>query len=279
MVRRKVRPHAQRFGIELKKHRALRSRTQAHVANQLHVTDGLISGFEKGTHWPSQDKVQSMDKFLEAGGRLVELWVNLSNGSVYPDWLSELVKAEKVATAVKGWQPLAISGLLQTKDYARALVRATNRLASMEQVEEVVAGRMSRQSLWEQTNHPKVFAIINEPVLLPPTGSARIMVEQITRLVEMVESYRLVLQIVPIRTRFHPGHTGMFVLLSFTDRPDALYMEDASSGTMHHDPEKMEEMRSTFGNLQGVAWSPEDSLRRLHEIRKDHQHEADQRLA
>jgi transcriptional regulator with XRE-family HTH domain len=267
VVKRKVKPHAQRWGAELRKYRSAVGRTQKQVAKQIQATGTLISGFESGTHWPSRDKVVVIDGFLEADGQLLDLWVRLTNREAYPSFLGELVKAEPLAVLIREFQPLVISGLLQTRSYARSLVRASNRLATSDEVEEVVEARMKRQRLWEAPRPPKMLSVINEAVLLAPTGGVAVMVEQLDRLVEMVESHRVGLQIVPLSTSFHPGHTGMVVLLGFENQPEALYMEDALSGSMRHGPE-VDEARTLFGELQGVAWSPEVSLERLRAIRK-----------
>ncbi|WP_285730235.1 helix-turn-helix transcriptional regulator [Nocardiopsis sp. ATB16-24] len=267
-MKKKVKPHAKKWGTELKKYRTSASRTQAQVASRIQATGTLISGFESGTHWPSRDKVNLIDDFLGADGKLVELWVKLSNRESYPSFLSELVKAEPAATHIREFHPLVISGLLQTRAYARSLARASNRFAPPEAVEEIVEGRMRRQRIWDRPDPPRVHSIVNEAVLLAPTGGVEVMVEQLNKLIELVESHRLGLQIVPLKTGFHPGHTGMLVLMSFDGQPDALYLENALSGSMYHGPE-VEEAHELFGELLGVAWSPEVSLERLRTIRKE----------
>lgn len=237
----------------------------------MRVSGGLISGFECGTHWPSPDKVKKADDFLEAGGRLADLWYSLANGQVYPNWMSELVQAETVASRIRTFEPLVVPGLLQTQAYANTLVRAANPLAPSQKVTETVTGRLKRQRLWDAPEPPQMLTVINESVLLTPTGGAEVMVEQLSRLIEMVESHRTGIQIVPLKTRFHPGSTGTFVLLGFLDRPDALYVEDAFSGRMVHGEEPVEQAQELFGYLQSVAVSLDRSLERLREMKRGYE--------
>jgi len=91
---------------------------------------------------------------------------------------------------------------------------------------------------------------------------------QLEHLISQVEKHRIRLQVIPADTRLHPGLAGMFLLLSFRDRADVLYVENAVSGTMIHEPDQVRRMSMLFGDLQAVALSPERSLNRLNEIRR-----------
>src|SRR5690606_1681338 len=122
------------------------------------------------------------------------------------------------------------------------------------------------QALWNRAEPAQMLSVINEAVLLAPTGSPEVMVSQLQRLVELVESHTLGVQIVPMSTRFHPGSTGSFVLLSFPDRPDSLYAKDAFSERIVHDETPVGQAQDLFCYLQSVALPLDQSLRRL----KDH---------
>jgi hypothetical protein len=185
-----------------------------------------------------------------------------------PSFLTELVEGEKIANLIRTYEPLVIPGLVQTERYAKSLVRASNPLTTDQKVSETVTGRLKRQGLWDRPEPPQMLTVINESVLLTPTGGAEVMVEQAKRLVEMVESHRIGVQIVPMRTRFHPGSTGGFVLLSFLERPDALYVEDAFTGRMVHGEDAVGQAQELFGHLQGVALSLDQSLKRLYDVER-----------
>ena len=206
-----------------------------------------------------------------AGGRDL---VVADEAGVWPDTPSAMAMARRAE---------AESARAEAEAQAEALVEAHTRRREVQKksrdesfprhlrrVEEIVEGRMRRQRIWDRPDPPKVHSIVNEAVLLAPTGGVEVMVEQLDKLIELVESHRLGLQIVPLKTGFHPGHTGMLVLMSFNSQPDTLYLENALSGSMYHGPE-VEEAHELFGELLGVAWSPEVSLERLRTIRKEHE--------
>ena len=268
VVKRKIRAEGIRFGTELRRIRLNAGLTQGQLARAVNVSTSLVSCFERGTHWPRRDVVEALDRTTRASGQLVRLWVELSNRQAYPDWLGELVEAEPQATLIRDYAPLAVPGLLQTEEYARTVIEAANSLATPRQIDELVAGRMRRQRIWEAAEPPVMMTVIAESVLTSPIGGPVVMNSQLAHLISQVEKHRIRLQVVPADTRLHPGLAGMFILLSIRDRADVLYVESAVSGTMIHEPAQVQRMSMLFGDLQAVALSPERSLSRLNEIRR-----------
>lgn len=268
LVKRQVKAEGIRFGTELRRIRLNTGLTQSQLAKSVNISTSLVSCFERGTHWPRRDTAESLDRETKASGQLLKLWVELSNRQAYPDWLGELVEAEPQATLIREHAPLVIPGLLQTQEYAHAVVSAANGLAAPAKIDEMVTTRLRRQRLWENPEPPRMMAIINEAVLLTPTGGAEVMESQLEHLVTVVKSHRIRLQVVPLGSTQNPGLAGLFTVLSFRSRADALYVEDAVSGTMIHGLDQVKQMAMLFGDLQAVALSPERSLQRLQEIKE-----------
>jgi DNA-binding XRE family transcriptional regulator len=271
MVKHKVRPHALEWGSELRKYRNLAGKTQSWLAKNLTCSNGLICGFEKGTHWPSKEMARDLDELVQASGALAELWLRLSVRRSYPAWLSELVKAEPRATLMRKYEPVGVPGLLQTEDYARTLLKAGNSFANPREINEMVDVRMRRQSVWGIPTPPRLVVILNEAVVTVPTGGAEIMSAQLTRLITMVEADTIRLHIVPGDTEHHPFMSS-FTLLTFQDQPDMLYVEDAVSGRMIAEDEHVKRLDRIFGELLGVSLSPEKSLKALYEYRRTFDH-------
>ncbi|MCY9783385.1 helix-turn-helix domain-containing protein [Nocardiopsis sp. EMB25] len=271
MAKRKVRPHALRWGTELRKFRNQAGKTQSWLARQMTCSNGLVCGFEQGTHWPSKAMAAELDKLVQANGDLFGLWLRLSEKRAYPEWMSERVQAEPKATLVREFEPVGLSGLLQTEAYARTMLKAGNSFAASREIDELVEGRMRRQAIWEGPASPRMVAIYNEMVLTVPTGGARVMSDQLNRLIEMVEADTIRLHVIPADTEHHP-FISSFTLLSFSDQPDALYVEDAVSGRMITEVEHVQRMDRVFSELLGVALSPEKSLKALYEYRRTFDH-------
>ncbi|WP_236567624.1 MULTISPECIES: helix-turn-helix transcriptional regulator [unclassified Nocardiopsis] len=99
------------------------NRTQKSVAAAVRCSDTLICGSEQGTHWPGRDMAAKLAKVLPRGTSLVTLWDRLNSKRSYPDWASDLVKAN-------------------------------NSLGSARDVDELVSGRMARQEVWNREAPP-----------------------------------------------------------------------------------------------------------------------------
>lgn len=269
MAKRQVKPHAKEWGTEFRRFRSVAGKTQVSLAAVLTCSDSLISGFEKGTYWPSRDMAAQLDELVGAGGELASLWERLSNRKAYPEWLGERVKAEPRAVLIREFETVVIPGLFQTEPYAHTLIRANNPLETDSKVQEMVEGRMSRQLLWKSDQAPRMVLILNEAALTARIGGSEIMAKQLDRLVEAVET-NVRLHIIPTDCE-QPPSTSSFSLLTFADRPDTLYVEDAISGSMVTDPKVVRRFDRLFGDLQGAALSVEKSLKRLYEIRRGSQ--------
>src|SRR5699024_9799274 len=119
-------------------------------------------------------------------------------GDVMPDWLDDLIGLEQAASRIQAYELVFITGLLQTRDYARAIARDGNPSATDDQVEQRVALRMRRQQLLQRPDAPKLWVIMDESVLHRPVGGATVMREQIEHLLAVTADLpNISLQIVP----------------------------------------------------------------------------------
>lgn len=254
----------------MRKFRNQAGKTQSWLAKQLTCSNGLVCGFEQGTHWPGKEMAAELDKLVQANGVLFGLWLRLSVKRAYPDWLSELVKAEPRATLMRKFETTVVPGLLQTEAYTRTLITANNGLAPTRDIEELITGRMNRQKLWELPEPPRMILILNEAALSCSIGGPETMVGLLTRLIDMVEATQIRVHVIPADTE-KPPSTISFTLLSFEDQPDALYVEDGVSGRMINEEHEVRRLDRVFSDLLGVSLSPERSLKALYEFRRKHQ--------
>ncbi len=111
------------------------------------------------------------------------------NGS-YESWIRALLEMEERATVLRWWEPLVVPGLLQTEDYARAMIRAGRPGDSDAEVEHLVIARISRQAIWDRADPPPpmLFAVLGEAILRQLVGDARIMREQLIHVTEMTKT-------------------------------------------------------------------------------------------
>ncbi|QKV96808.1 helix-turn-helix domain-containing protein [Streptomyces sp. NA02950] len=187
-------------------------------------------------------KVPYVQLLLEAygiGGAELEAFITLTEEAnrpgwwqrfhdILPDWFSVHVSLEGSAEMIRAYEPHFVPGLLQTEEYARAVMQtgAVGRAAPGD-AERHVALRMERQTLLAGPNAPRLWVVMDETVLRRPVGSASVMRRQVDRLLECTEQSHITLQITEFASGHHPGTYGPFVLFRFAvpELPDMVYVE------------------------------------------------------
>ncbi|MER0449331.1 helix-turn-helix transcriptional regulator [Streptomyces sp. Edi4] len=147
---------------------------------------------------------------------------------ILPDWFSMYVSLEGAASLIRSYEPHFVPGLLQTEEYARAVMRTGALGATSEaDIDRHVALRMERQSLLTRDDAPRLWVILDETVLRRPVGSPQVMRDQIDRLLEASTLPNVTVQVAEFASGHHPGTYGPFVLFRFAvpELPDMVYSE------------------------------------------------------
>ncbi|MET9775895.1 helix-turn-helix transcriptional regulator [Streptomyces sp. NPDC006367] len=148
---------------------------------------------------------------------------------VLPDWFSLYVSLEGAARIIRSYEPHFVPGLLQTEEYARAVLDAgTIGGAGQDAVERHVALRMERQRLLDRPDPPHLWVIMDETVLRRPVSDhGRVMRGQLDRLLEFTARDRVTLQIAEFGDGPHPGTYAPFTLFRFAEPelPDMVFTE------------------------------------------------------
>lgn len=174
---------------------------------------------------------------------------------------------EAEADTLLTFSALMLPGLLQTPDYARAIIRGWQTEIDADEVERRVEIRTRRQEiLAREQDALRLWAIIDEAALHRQVGSAEIMQAQMRHLLEVAELPRVTLQVIPFAAGAHPGAAGPFSILQFDDlAPEAVYVENLAGELYVEQPEQVEEFRRGFRQLTAVAQSPGATIRRIEE--------------
>ncbi|CAL9277154.1 helix-turn-helix domain-containing protein [Streptomyces rochei] len=148
---------------------------------------------------------------------------------VLPDWFSMYVSLEGAARIVRSYEPHFVPGLLQTEDYARAVMEAgTIGNAGGDAVERHVSLRMERQRLLERADPPHLWVVMDETVLRRPVSiDGRVMRDQLDKLLELATRDRVTLQVAEFDDGPHPGTYAPFTLFRFAEPelPDMVFTE------------------------------------------------------
>ncbi|WP_405087866.1 helix-turn-helix domain-containing protein [Microbispora sp. NBC_01389] len=150
---------------------------------------------------------------------------------VLPSWFEAYVGLEQAASTIRCYEVQFVPGLLQTPEYAAAVVRLGHPDAPPEEVERRVRLRMDRQELLARPDSPNLWAVIDEAVLRRPAGGLEVMRAQIQHLIEMVDLPRVTLQVIPFSAGGHAAAGGPFSILRFAGvgLPDVVYLEQLTS--------------------------------------------------
>jgi transcriptional regulator with XRE-family HTH domain len=152
-------------------------------------------------------------------------------GDVLPNWFQSYLGLEAAATLIRTYEVQFVPGLLQTRDYARAVVLLGHDRASDEEVERRVALRMARQQMLNRNEPPHLWAVVDEAVLRRAIGGREVMRAQLGSLIEANKLPNVTMQVIPFDSGGHAAAGGAFTLLRFPDHelPDVVYMEQLTS--------------------------------------------------
>src|SRR5579859_3860555 len=255
------------FADELRAHRGAHSWTQAELAAKIAYSESLIAQVETCRKAPTGELARALDRvfatpgFTEdtpdapgAPGTFGRLLARLRN-LPFPVSFRSFAPHEAEATALYTFEHSLIPGLLQTEEYARAILE-THPDVTEEVVSERLAGRLSRQAILERDDPPPpvVCALIDRSALNREIGGPAVMREQLVHLVAMSRRPNITVQIIP-NTGAHPGLLGAFTVADLGGSPGIVNLEDIADGRVTEDAATVSMVALRFHTLRGDALS------------------------
>jgi transcriptional regulator with XRE-family HTH domain len=145
---------------------------------------------------------------------------------VLPDWFSAHVSLEVEAALVRAYEPHYVHGLLQTPDYARAVLRAGLPHAPEAEISRLVDLRVERQTLLTRKDAPRFWGVMDETVFRR-AADPKVLRGQVDRLIEACQLPNVTLQVMPFAAGPHPAMYGPFCIFRFRfqELPDIVYSE------------------------------------------------------
>ncbi|WP_329228436.1 helix-turn-helix domain-containing protein [Streptomyces sp. NBC_01460] len=242
------------YGWELRRQREAHGLRQAQLGEIIFCTGSLIGQIETTRKVPTRDFSERLDAALGTDGVFSRL-IGLVLRSQLPTWFQPYAEMEARATYISTYQAQLVYGLLQTEEYARAVLAT----GMPDDLDGLVAARMERQRILEREQPPLAWAILDEAVLHRPIGGAEVMRNQLARLLEFASHRWMRIQVLPFSAGEHSSLDGAFNLLRFDGDPDIIYTEDLISGHMTANPETIREAMRRYAHLQAAALSVEAS--------------------
>lgn len=181
--------------------------------------------------------------------------------SELPEHYTTYIGFEGEAHSVWNYESLFVPGLLQTEDYARAVIRGGLPHASRDEVERRVEVRMERQAVLRNDNPLNLWSIVDEAALRRQVGGPAVMQAQLRYLMEVSELPHVTLQVIPFDVGAHAGMPGSFVFMQFAEAtiPDVIYIDSMAGELFLEEEGDVRRYRLVFEHLRAVAASPDAS--------------------
>ena len=182
------------FGAEVRRARMPAALTLADLAATVPCDASTVSRIEAGTLSPGQRFAAACDEaFPQMDGWFTRFYHDSRTwAGPHPPWFRNWVETERRATVIRWWEPLLIPGLLQTPDYARAVLGWGPDDGG--DLDERVAARLDRRRIFDRDSPPEAWILLGEPVLSYGVGSADVMRKQIDHLGGMAARPRVTIQ-------------------------------------------------------------------------------------
>jgi transcriptional regulator with XRE-family HTH domain len=249
------------YGAEVRRLRKERGLTQTTLAKKVSSSKTATSDLERGQGNPSAQLRDELDKAL-APGKLKHLWKELT-GSGGEIWKFEIAEMIDSAAAVYEYEIMVFPAYMQTRDYARALIRYAAPWLSQAEVDKRAKERAERADRIAAAPAPRIWTVLDESILSRRYGSTEVVLEQLEHVVALADSERVSIQFVPVSEPRHPGNSGAFKLITTDYVPEVLVAESIREGQVITNTVEVANYRMAYTALQGVASSPEQSLARL----------------
>jgi transcriptional regulator with XRE-family HTH domain len=172
------------------------------------------------------------------------------------------VGLEAEAVSVNDYQSGVIPGLLQTEEYARAMLRAEVPPFSSQELERRVHVRLTRQALLAQGDGLPYHTIMDEAALHRRVGGAPVMRAQLQHVAESAQLPNVTVQIIPFEAGAHPAMDSIFSILNF-EQPliaDIVYVQGLVGNIYLERQADLERYRRIFSHLRTMALNPSDSV-------------------
>jgi len=241
------------FADELKAAREQRGWSQADLAEKVPYSLSTISMVEALHRAPTRDLAGHLDKAFGTPGTFARLEGRLRD-LPFPASFRPFAAYEAEATALYVFEHSLIPGLLQTPDYARAVL-ATRPNTADDEIDNLVAARLSRQDVLTRDDPPAplLWALIDEGVLYRPVAPAQVMYGQLVWLAEVSRRPNITIQVLPYSAGGHTGLLGAFTVADLGSNPGTVNVEDITYGRVFEDAATVSQVTLHYKSLQSEA--------------------------
>jgi transcriptional regulator with XRE-family HTH domain len=261
-----------RLASELKRARKAVGLSQDDVTAQTRISPATLYRIEKPEGRPQMRTLMTLLDLYEVSDSQRARITALHEGADTQGWLrpyhdalrdeyNTYIQFEAEAKTVRNWEALYVPGLLQTEDYARAVIKGHLPDASPDDLEQRVRARLERQAVLSKEQPLQLAAVMDEAALRRQVGGPAVMADQLRRLQKLADLPHVSVQVIPYTSGAHQGMPGGFAQLSFADPEDGeiVYIDSMANDSFLESDADIARYAATFDNLRAQALSPDDS--------------------
>ncbi|MEU3375058.1 helix-turn-helix domain-containing protein [Streptomyces sp. NPDC006711] len=271
-----------RLGQELRRLRELKGMTAEEVAERLLVSQSKISRLENGRRSISQRDVRDLCGVYEVEDhRIVDSLMQMAKDSRQQGWwhafgdipYSVYIGLETDAASLRVYDPQVVPGLLQTPQYAQALIAGALPETIPADVEKRVNVRLRRQERVKATENPlRLWVVIDEAALRRTIGGKQLMIDQLESLIDQSRLPHVTVQVLPFNMGAHPGINGQYAILEFPDASDSsvVYIEGVTSDLYLEKANDVQKYSVMYEHLRAQALNVDQTREFITAIAKEY---------
>lgn len=270
-------PRVRALANALRKARESRGISVREVGRALGISHGIVSFWERGQRVPSVEDVGGYCVAVGIVGdekeRILELARNANSSD--QNWLppgpsglnpalAGVLDCEATAVAITQWTPMVIPGLLQTPEYAKAMLTDEPGAGTF------VSTRVARRSIITRDDQPVEYAaLISEFALTEMVSTPAVHAEQLDYLLALGAQPNVAVRIVRLGQGWHPGFLGPFIIYDFAESPSIIHIEHYSSSAFLYEEQDVAAFKTAAQLVRSKAMSPEESSELIASVRSN----------
>jgi transcriptional regulator with XRE-family HTH domain len=239
------------FADELRAARDRAGLSHEDLGEQLNYSGSLVGMIETMRRVPQADFAARCDAVFDTTGTFARLQSRL-RALPFPASFRPFAAFEDVATALRNFENTLVPGLLQTEDYARAVLLVQPNTGP-DKREELVTARLARQAILDRDEPPALWVVLDEAVLHREVGGVKVMADQLVHLADMADRPNITVQVIPYTSGAHIGLQGSFIIADFDDAPAVAFLATATEGQTIEEPSMVGKVAFTFDTLRSEA--------------------------
>ncbi|GAA0444766.1 helix-turn-helix transcriptional regulator [Streptomyces olivaceiscleroticus] len=257
------------FGAELRRERLAARLSLAQLAEIVRYSKTHLGNVETADRSIPPGLPSALDAAFGTDGHFARLY-ELARREPHPGKYRGFMALEAQAATIEDYAAQTVPGLLQTEEYARALLRVDDNEATDEEIEEKVSARLSRQELLRAPCRPYFWAVLDEAVLRRPVGGRGTMHDQLAGLLPLMDTRYTTIQVLPFDHGEHALMNIPLILITLPNKLTVAYEETGYSGQLIDHEATVAKRKRAYDALRAYALSPAESATLIRAVMKEY---------